>query len=194
MGSSISKFLLRLEADLFESLKARAAEGGISINELCKTLLKNGSSTGIFEEFVSDLNKKIGLKVPQEIIGVVLFGSAARGSATPESDRDLLIILDRSSQLSRDLYQIWDERVGSSKRHAVVLSKYTPHFAILPTEVIRTEGIWLETALDGIVLWEKDFLVSRFLSQVRHAIAERKLIRKISHGHPYWMTSSEESL
>lgn len=40
--------------------------------------------------------------------GLVLFGSVARGEASPESDIDLLVLLDRPEDLFRELWTIVD--------------------------------------------------------------------------------------
>lgn len=44
----------------------------------------------------------------QRLKGIVLYGSEARGEATPESDIDLLVLLTGPIKLSRDLRTIID--------------------------------------------------------------------------------------
>lgn len=41
--------------------------------------------------------------------GVVLYGSAARGEDTPESDIDLLVLLDGPVNAAAEIRRIWDE-------------------------------------------------------------------------------------
>ena len=47
-------------------------------------------------------------------------------------------------------------------------------------------GFWAEVAVDGIVLFERDWRLSTHLARVRRAIAERRLVRRLAHGQPYW--------
>jgi hypothetical protein len=189
MKAEISTFLLRLESSLFESLKTRAADVGVSMNEFCKNLLGKDSPSA--NQKFDGLGKFLKTKMKVELIGVVLFGSTARGTATANSDTDLLIILESDDIISRDLYDCWDDYIAENNE--LDLKQYSPHFCPLPTVALRTEGIWLETSLDGIVLWEQNFRVSRFLGTIRKAIAEHKLVRKISHGHPYWILAEENA-
>jgi predicted nucleotidyltransferase len=44
------------------------------------------------------------------VVGVVVYGSWARGSAGPGSDVDVLIVLDAARPLTRGLYREWDAR------------------------------------------------------------------------------------
>ena len=157
------------------------------MNEFCKNLLdKNASSSNQkFEGF----KKFLKSKMKTDLVGIVLFGSTARGTASTNSDVDLLIVLDSNEVVSRDLYDCWDDYIA--QHNALELKQYSPHFSPLPKVALRTEGIWLETSLDGIVLWEENFKVSRFLATIRKAIAEQKLVRKLSHGHPYWILVEE---
>jgi len=189
MKTDFSTFLLRLEPPLFKALKSRAADSGVSMNEFCKSLLSKDPWSS--KENFEDLRRFFKAKMKVELIGVVLFGSTARGTASLSSDIDILLVLENGNTISRDLYDYWDEFVRHQDKGE--LKKYSPHFSPLPEVALRTEGIWLETSLDGIVLWEQHFRVSRFLGTIRKAIAEQKLIRKISHGHPYWIMA-EESL
>lgn len=189
MSKKSTPFLLRLNSDLFEKLKARAIVNGVSMNEFCKSSLQkevspSGPSTA-FDELKNIIHQALGI----ELIGAVLFGSTARGTATSNSDRDLLLVIDSGACVSRELYELWDQLTKKNKRSA--LSDYSPHFCALPSNPLRTEGIWLETALDGIVLWEAGFRVSRFLGEIRRAIVEQKFVRKSAHGHPYWILASD---
>ena len=63
-----------------------------------------------------------------------------------------------------------------------------PHFVHLPRDPLSCGSLWFEAALDGIVLFERDLAVTRFLQEdVRRAVADGLIVRKSSHGHPYWV-------
>ena len=127
-----------------------------------------------------------------ELVGLILFGSSARGDATEDSDTDLLLVMRPGMKIARDLYRLWDEfrREDSGAEEA---GKISPHFVILPGSVPAAGGLWYEAALDGIVLWEIGSQVSRFLGSVREAMGQGKIRRRMLHGSPYWIKEYKES-
>lgn len=112
--------------------------------------------------------------------GVLLHGSWARGEAYKASDVDVLIVLDPKLPLTRALYRIWDQEPLTWRGRPV-----DAHF-IHPPSVQKPTGMWAEASLDGIVLYDRDWELSRRLAGIRHAIAAGRIVRKVSHGHPYW--------
>jgi hypothetical protein len=94
---------------------------------------------------------------------------------------DLLVVVDRSVALTRALDREWDEESVSWEGRRV-----EPHFVHLPEEGRVAAGLWAEVALDGIVLFECGLAVSKRLAAVRRDIVAGKIVRKTSHGQPYW--------
>jgi hypothetical protein len=116
------------------------------------------------------------------LAGVVLFGSVARGEQTEASDTDLLIVLKRGNAVTRDAYREWDRTV------AVRLPRHVaPHIVELPGDISELGSLWLEIALEGRVLHDTDGSVGRTLVRLRERIADGRVIRRWSHGHPYWV-------
>jgi len=115
-----------------------------------------------------------------EIQGLVLFGSFARGRETANSDIDLLVVVTGSVPLDRDVYSRW--QLGKCSGREVA-----PLFVHIPAEGERIGGLWFEAAFDGIVLFDRDLRLSRFLSQVRNLVASGRVRRMMTHGHPYWV-------
>jgi predicted nucleotidyltransferase len=114
-------------------------------------------------------------------VGIAAFGSWARRQAAAGSDVDLLIVVDGSVALTRELYRAWDEEPVSWEGLAV-----EPHFVHLPEENRVAAGLWAEVALDGIVLFERGLEISMRLTKVRRDIVAGRIVRKVSHGQPYW--------
>lgn len=187
MTEHSGRFVLRIPPDLHARVRRLARERGVSLNEYCRTAIEyytNGTSGGGFStdpggRWVAEARRVVG----DDLEGVVLFGSQARGEARASSDTDLLVVVSPLLQLRRALYHRWDSTVPDPS--------VNPHFVHLPDSVSSAGSIWYEVALDGVVLHEADQSVSTFLQHVRRAIAEGSLRRRYVHGHPYWVKNPE---
>lgn len=92
------------------------------------------------------------------------------------SDTDLLLVFSADTEITRALYRKWDgEADPDLSLHCVTFPKRD-----------RTGSLWLEVALDGIVLWERDSAVSEVLRRLKREIAEGNYVREKVHGHGYW--------
>ena len=116
------------------------------------------------------------------LVGVVAFGSWARGELGPSSDIDVLIVAAPSVPITRALYRLWDDQPIDWKGHPI-----EAHFARLPDGTRPPSGFWAEVAVDGRVLVDARGHVSAYLSTVREAVASGRLRRRKMHGHPYWV-------
>jgi hypothetical protein len=119
--------------------------------------------------------------VGHALVGVVAFGSWARGRATTASDIDLLVVAERDFALTRSVYGALDDPPLTVAGRAVEL-----HVVRLPDRDGRITGVWAEVAIDGIVLFERGMLVSTYLAEVRRGIVGGRLARRTVHGQPYW--------
>lgn len=177
------RFLLRIEPRLHASLQASARAAGLSLNEYCRrSLASPGSSPGAGRP-ASDVVERAASLFAGALVGVLLYGSHARGEAETTSDVDVLIVVDRSVNITRGLYRRWDESPVSFEGRPV-----DPHFAHLPEATERASGLWAELALDGIVIFERGLELSRALVRIRREVAAHGLLRRVVHGQPYWTT------
>lgn len=122
--------------------------------------------------------------VGNALIGVVMFGSLARGSASIRSDVDLLLVIERSVAITRELYRGWDvEPVRIADR--VV----DAHFVHLPNRRVAG-GVWAEAAVDGIPKMDRDHRIHEALAAIRRDMADGVLRRHSVHGQSYWTTGT----
>ena len=188
MGEPSGRFVVRVSPRLHNALRGHAARLGVSLNQLCRGALAAavGEETGeattgpVLPE--PEMLARITDSYPADLIGVVLFGSRAQGTAGPHSDWDVLLVMTPGTTLSRDRYRTWDERVDRGA-HAPVVN---PHFIHLPPP----EGggsLWLEAALHGQVLWQRDAVLVRRLACARDRIAAGRMHRRFAYGTPYWV-------
>jgi predicted nucleotidyltransferase len=192
----VSKILIRIPEEQHRALKEHAARSKRSLNAACVLALEASLARESFPPS-AHRERDPGDPVPvdtilaefePDLVGIVLFGSVARGSAGEGSDIDLLLVLHPSGSLNRDLYHRWDtfaRRTGISKR-------LSPHFCRLAESCESTGSLWFEVALEGIVLWEREWTVSRFLARMRHYMLENNVRRKLSYGVPYWVKGNAE--
>jgi len=194
--SDQATLILRLPPAMHRRLKDEARSADTSLNAHCRALLSRrpplpsvgepalalslAAGRSHRTEPLADLVSGVLGEWREDIEGLVLFGSFARGRHTTGSDVDLLVVLGRRVTLDRDVYGRWRSRTFEGRALA-------PLFAHAPAAGERIGGLWFEVALDGIVLYDQDLKLSRFLSDARRLIAEGHVKRRVTHGHPYWV-------
>ena len=87
--------------------------------------------------------------------------------------------------LERSLYRRWDEEDLLWEGRPV-----EPLFVHLPAQGAVAVGLWAEVAIDGIVLFERGFTLSRRLIGIRRDIVAGRIVRRDSHGLPYWVEAA----
>lgn len=183
MAASLSgRFVLRTRPALHGALRSAARHAGLSLNEYCVRRLAAPAA-----ERASDALAVIAWASDafgDALCGVVVYGSWARDEATSESDVDVLVVLDASVALTRDIYRTCDLAPLSWDGHPVQVQIVRMPAA----DRAGGSGLWPEIALDGIVMFERDFELSRRLVAIRRAIADGRLVRRTAHGQPYWTT------
>ena len=175
------RFVLRLDPDLHAELRREAAMRGISLNAYCVQRLAAPASLSPGFEGAADTVRRAGDLMGESLVGIVVFGSWARGGAAETSDVDILIVVDGAIPITRELYRRWDEAPVAWSGRPV-----DPHFVHLPPERRTPSGLWAEVAVDGIVLHDPRFRLFPRLAAVRRALAEGRLRRRTVHGTVYW--------
>ena len=176
------RFLLRVSPGLHGALRRSASEAGLSLNEYCARKLSGPGAAvaGSGAEVVARASERFG----EDLLGILVFGSWARGDAGGESDVDLLVVVDPAVAISRSLYRAWDETAPELTWDG---RRLEVHFVRLPESGEAPTGLWAEAALDGVVLFERGFELSRRLIEIRRRIATGAVRRRRVHGQPYWV-------
>jgi predicted nucleotidyltransferase len=177
------RFVLRINAELHAALRGAAAAAGLSLNEYVarRLAIPVGNVSGAAPETIANAVRVGG----GALAGVAAFGSWTRGSMGESSDVDVLIVLDSSRPIDRSLYRAWDERPLSWEGRPV-----EPHFVHLPAPGNAVSSVWAEVAVGGIVLFEREFALSRQLVAIRELIAAGRIVRRMIHGQPYWVEAA----
>jgi predicted nucleotidyltransferase len=134
---------------------------------------------GYLREVVDKLSAALG----DRLLGVVLYGSHARGEAREDSDVDLLVIArglperryDRSIHLQRVVRGIKDAPPIS------VLGKTPGEFES------HFPSLYLDIGVDGVVLYDRDGYTTGKFNHIRKIIAEIGLVRRrLDRGNMFW--------
>ena len=161
-------------------LEAAARASGLSLNAYCVQRLTGTSPDGLVDDPAAAFVARAAAIVGDALVAVILHGSWARGDATPRSDVDLLVVVEPRVVPNRQWYREWDAQPVTWQGRAV-----DPHFVNPPAEGALS-GLWAETAVDGIVLFDRGRRVSAALARIRRAIASGRFVRRVVHGQPYW--------
>ena len=179
--SASGRFVLRIDPTLHESLRKAARAEGMSLNRYCARRL--ASPDAPLGPPAAAVVRRATSLLGDSLLGVVAFGSWVRGDASSTSDVDILLVAHDSVAISRDLYRQWDDQPALNwNRHQV-----SPHFVHLPLETDAVSGLWAEVAVDGLVLFEQEHVVSRRLAGVRRRIVEGRVSLRLARGQPYWV-------
>lgn len=123
----------------------------------------------MFTGVVSKLREGLG----DDLVSVVLFGSRARGEAHQESDWDILVVV-------RDLPEKTLERAIYLKR--LLPAEHRGEVSLLaktPEEFTSSlPDLYLDIAVDGVVLYDTDGLMTERLRALRALIRRKGLYRE----------------
>lgn len=179
-------FVLRLDPRLHAVLRHEAVAAGTSLNEWCSRSLAAPGAAGLSAAAEVVVMIRAGLGV--DLLGVVAYGSFARGELAAGSDVDLLVVLSEGVKITRSLYRQWDGVVPAWEGREIDL-----HFVHLPDRDNPVSGTWAEAGVCGIVLYDHDLLVSRRLIDIRSRIAGGELTRRMAQGQPYWIHEERDA-
>ena len=175
------RFIVRVDPELHALLRDAARTAGTSLNRYCARKLAAPASTldGDAVAIVQRGRTILG----DSLLGVVAFGSWTRGDESPSSDLDILLVADDGVAITRELYRRWEaEPPLSWQGHPV-----SPHFVHMRPGYDPVSGFWAEVALDGIVVFDPEWVVSRYLVTLRRRISDGEIKRRVVGGHAYWV-------
>ena len=142
----------------------------------------------VLERFTTELQRRLGA----DFLALALFGSAARGTARPDSDVDVLIIYQgQRQQVERVVMQFLGELESGPEYRALarqgIRADIYPIFMTCE-DLADTRWILLDIADHGIVLYDSDLILTHKLERLRQRLEElgsRKVV--LEDGDWYWV-------
>lgn len=135
------------------------------------------TNVAVLGQAVEALQRSLG----DRLISVVLFGSRARGEAREDSDWDLLVLArDLPSRLFQR-HRVLKQMLPAAERGRLSLLAKTPQEfeASLP-------ALYLDIALDGIVLYDPELYIADKLVALRQMIGKKGLHRERAGRDLIW--------
>jgi len=174
-----ARILLRLPAALHHLVQAKAQMLNASVNSVLVQAIEHGLSIGNVEKVEPLIIKMAGEQFGQAFIGLLMYGSRARGDAYESSDTDLLLVVDRTVRIERDLYRPWD---------AALPDDISLNISSLPESAEGAGSLWLECALDAKILYDPKGVLRRKLEEIKDLIVSGAFVRRTTHGQGYWIS------
>lgn len=159
----------------------------MSLSVSARRYYKNSVYKPLIDRYVKTLISAL----KDNVLGIVLFGSVARGTANPNSDIDMLVLLKKKSK--RIIHKLIKINIESYdwRENQILLKKgiYTKIFDIKKTEPeLRENPLLLLDILDhGIVLYDPQNKVKQLLADLAKKLQElgaKKVV--FEDGKWYW--------
>lgn len=162
----------------------------------------NALKQGAYSHLLLKLTLELHRRYPKNLISLVVFGSVARGTASAQSDIDVLTVIDglKGSLASRvgELLKVeYGRRVGReilwlSDRGILTHVSFHPY---TPEEMRRFRMLFLDLVTDSIPLFDRngffESLRARFRLLMERMGAERKFL---DEDEWYWVMDPEAEL
>lgn len=176
--SQTSKVLLRLPRALHDAVKERAAAAKLSVNSLLERYIAQGVAEPIGKDLTAEVLQEAERTLGGNVVGLLLFGSQARGDTHDSSDTDLLLVVDSNIKIERASYRHWDK---------VLPPDISLHITHLPTNASDAGSLWLECALDARILSDPSGRIASFLLRAKEYITSGRVVRRVTHGQGFWV-------
>lgn len=147
-----------------------------------------------FRKTLDDLLEAVEAEFGERLVTLAVFGSVARGTATAESDLDVLIVADglpdgRMNRLAA-IDRVEETLVGLDAAHARL--RISPVIKT-PVEAARGSPLYWDMTEHVLILRDKDGFLARTLGGVRARLAALGA-RKVVRGNAwYWVLKKDFS-
>lgn len=129
----------------------------------------------LYLNYTSLIANKLEEFLQDDLISVVLFGSAARGDAGEGSDIDILIVAEKFGKEGRfDVFNAIEKDLKASEEYLDLkenkLGTLISPVPLTPSEVEKNPSILLDIAMDGIMLYDVDDFIENKMKSMRRKL------------------------
>jgi hypothetical protein len=125
------------------------------------------------QEYLTEVVTALRQGLGQDLVAIVLFGSRARGEAEEASDWDLLLVARNLPEAAFQRHLLLKRLLPPAWRgQTAILAKTPPEFKA------RLPDLFLDIALDGIVLHDLDGYMAGRLARLKRLIEKHGLRRE----------------
>ena len=150
------------------------------------------------------LLRKVVLELVRELgdslMGILLFGSVARGEARMNSDVDLLVVAEGLPSSYMERARIMARVVEKTRGERIKLFSKGIHptlqiIAYTPEEMEVFRALYFDLAVDGIILYSRRGYVEELLRKIRRTLEESKARKVVlPGGRWYWVVGKDEEI
>ena len=154
-----------------------------------------------FKGYISRFCEELLVRYGDDIMGLLVFGSVARGDWNEDSDIDLLIVLREFGKSRRDVLRDMNDLRGEMReskeyKECVSAGQY-PILEIYPVEsddAGRFRRMYLDALTEGIVVFERENILSDLIERFKERLKEMgaRRIEIPTKGH-YWVLGELEA-
>lgn len=126
----------------------------------------------LYLNYISFISDKLEEIFQDNLISVVLFGSAARGEAREGSDIDILIVAEKFGIEGRfEVFNIIEKDLKASQEYMELKEKklgtLISPIPLTPSEVEKNPSILLDIVTDGIIFYDVDDFIENKMEHLR---------------------------
>ena len=138
----------------------------------------------VFNRHIDELKKRILIHYGERLVSIVIFGSLAKGTATPESDLDILLIVEK---LHGRKMKRMEEFIDNIEDKIEDTPFYISPIIKTPEEAFHGSPLFLDMVYDSIILYDKGGFFKQVIERLRHRLKELGS-KRISRGSRwYWI-------
>ncbi|MBS7248317.1 MAG: nucleotidyltransferase domain-containing protein [Candidatus Jordarchaeales archaeon] len=149
----------------------------------------------IYADFLSKYCEILYEHFSQRLVGVLVFGSVAKGNWDKNSDIDLLVVVEGWNkpvwERTRELLKLRRRMRETPEFKKVIEHGYSTsiqHYPLDASEALNTHKIYIDACIDGIILYEKNGFLSKVLGEFREKLSKLGSKRvTTASGKTYWV-------